>query len=123
MVLILLGALSFQLFTGLFTDDDILFSGPLASSADQDTVRWMSSWHKRFFDWILILVGLHLLAIAVHKFFGEGLVKAMFTGRKSIHDSAVDQHKLLPAPTAFPWVRFGITVIIAATCVGLIFYR
>lgn len=123
MVLLLLGALSFQLSTGLFTSDDILFSGPLVNNADRDTVRWMSGWHRRFFDWILILVGLHLLAIAVHKLLGEGLVKAMFTGRKTLHEAAPDQHKVLPAPTAFPWLRFGITVTIAIACVWFIFYR
>lgn len=123
MVLLLLGALGFQLTTGLFTDDDILFSGPLSGAADQDTVRWMSGWHRRFFDWILILVGLHLLAIAVHKLLGEGLIKAMFTGRKPLHDDALDQHKVLPAPTTFPWIRFGIAVVIAMACVWLIFYR
>lgn len=123
MVLLLLGALGFQLSTGLFTSDDILFSGPLVNSADRDTVRWMTGWHKRFFDWILILVGLHLLAIVMHKLLGEGLVKAMFTGRKPLHDAAPDQHKVLPEPTSFPWLRFGITVIIAITCVWFIFYR
>ena len=123
MVLLLLGALGFQLSTGLFTSDDILFSGPLVNSADRDTVRWMTGWHKRFFDWILILVGLHLLAIVMHKLLGEGLVKAMFTGRKPLHDAAPDQHKVLPELTSFPWLRFGITVIIAITCVWFIFYR
>lgn len=123
MVLLLLGALGFQLSTGLFTSDDILFSGPLVNTADRDTVRWMSGWHRRFFDWILILVGLHLLAIAVHKLLGEGLIKAMFTGRKPLHDDALDHHKVLPVPTAFPWLRFGITIFIAITCVWLIFYR
>ncbi|WP_417585950.1 cytochrome b/b6 domain-containing protein [Nitrincola sp.] len=123
MVLVLLGALSFQLLTGLFTDDDILFSGPLASAASQDTVGWMSGWHRRFFDWILILVGLHILAIAFYKLLGEGLVKAMFTGRKTLHDSAPDRHKLLPVPTTFPWIRFCIAVAIAAACVWTLFYR
>ncbi|QEW08057.1 cytochrome b/b6 domain-containing protein [Nitrincola iocasae] len=123
MVLVLLGALSFQLLTGLFTDDDILFSGPLASTASQDTVSWMSSWHRRFFDWILILIGVHLLAIVFYKLLGEGLVKAMFTGRKPLHDSAPDLHKLLPVPTTFPWIRFCIAVAITAACVGILFYR
>ena len=119
MVLVLLGALGFQLLTGLYTSDDILFQGPLVSSADRDTVRWMSRWHKNFFDWILILVALHLTAIALYKLMGEGLVKAMFTGKKPMIESAPDKAKLLPAPESFPWIKFAIAVMIAA---GIVYY-
>lgn len=119
MVIVLLSAVGFQLTTGLFTSDDILFAGPLSNSVDRDTVRWMSRWHKNFFDWILILVALHLTAIALYKLLGEGLVKAMFTGKKPMIDSAPDKEKVLPAPESFPWIRFVITVMIAA---GSVFY-
>lgn len=119
MVLILLGVVSFQLMTGLFTSDDILFSGPLVNSVSNDTSRWMSRWHKSFFDWILVLVALHLIAITLYKLLGEGLVKAMITGRKPAIDNAPDQKKVLPAPEKFPWGRFVIAVVIAG---GIVFY-
>lgn len=121
MVIVLLGALGFQLLTGLYTSDDILFQGPLVSSADRDTVRWMSGWHRNFFDWILILVALHITAIILYKFMGEGLVKAMFTGKKKGIDSP-DQHKVLPAPEAFPWIHFAIAVFIAVASVYYLFH-
>ena len=70
MVVVLLGALGFQLLTGLFTTDDILFSGPLVNAADRDTVRWMSGWHRRVFDWIRILVALNIGAQPWYKLLG-----------------------------------------------------
>lgn len=121
MVVVLLGALGFQLLTGLFTTDDILFSGPLVNAADRDTVRWMSGWHRRFFDWILILVALHLAAIAVYKLLGEALVKAMITGRKPLDETAPDK-RALQAEASFPWVRFAIALILSVGSVGYIFY-
>lgn len=122
MVLVLLGAIGFQLLTGLYTTDDILFSGPLVNSADRDTVRWMTGWHKTFFDWILLLIALHITAIVVHKLMGEPLVKAMFTGRKTLHGDAEDAQKVLPEPTTFPWLRFAITVAMAAGAVYALFH-
>lgn len=121
MVIVLLGAVGFQLLTGLYTSDDILYSGPLYSSASRDTTSWMASWHHRFFDYILILVGLHLLAILIHKLMGEGLVKAMFTGTKP-SEGARDIEKLEPEPTSFPWIRFVIAMVLALASVAYIFY-
>ncbi|KAA0874321.1 cytochrome b/b6 domain-containing protein [Nitrincola tapanii] len=123
MVLVLLGVLAFQLLTGLFTTDDILFDGPLVAGTARETVRWMSGWHRTFFfDWILPLIALHLFAILLHKLLGEGLVKAMFTGRKPHTPHTQDAQNLCPESAAFPWARFGLAVILAVAPVVYIFH-
>ena len=43
----------------------------------------LTSWHRRLFDWILIAVALHVLAVIAHRVFaGHDLIGPMFSGRK-----------------------------------------
>ncbi|HKM16174.1 MAG TPA: cytochrome b/b6 domain-containing protein [Marinospirillum sp.] len=122
MVLVLLGAVSFQLVTGLFTTDDIFFSGPLYDSVSSSVSEWMTKWHYTFFNGLLVLIGLHLFAIALYKWLGEGLVKAMFSGEK---EASIKDKDLLAANVlqeSFPWARFAVAIVIAATVVISVFY-
>lgn len=76
LLLLLLQALS-----GLFNSDDILFDGPLhhlASNEWQDRFGLMHEW---LFDAVLVLAGLHILAVAYHQFARrEPLLQAMVRG-------------------------------------------
>ncbi|SFX50413.1 cytochrome b/b6 domain-containing protein [Marinospirillum alkaliphilum] len=121
MVLVLLGAVSFQLVTGLFTTDDIFFSGPLYDTVSRSTSAWMSRWHHNFFDWLLVLIGLHLVAILVYRLRGEGLVKAMFTGSKKTTRQPEDELSV-DTMQAFPWLRFALAVVAALLVVLVIFH-
>lgn len=121
MVFVLLGAVIFQLVTGLFTTDDIFISGPLYETVSRSTSGWMSRWHYLFFDWLLVLIGLHLLAILLYKVRGEGLVKAMFSGKKEVSKQDKDQ-LAAQAMQSFPWVRFVFAVAIAVAVVVSVFY-
>lgn len=121
MVLVLMGAVIFQLVSGLFTTDDIFLSGPLYETVGRATSAWLSRWHRVFFDWLLILIGLHVAAIIFYKLLGEGLLKAMFTGKKK----ANKQHQDLlsgDVTVRFPWFRFVIAVAIAAAAVYGVFH-
>lgn len=121
MVLVLMGAVIFQLVSGLFTTDDIFLSGPLYETVGRATSAWLTRWHRIFFDWLLILIGLHLAAIAFYKLRGEGLVKAMFTGKKDASEK--DQDPLVgDAMASFPWFRFVFAVAIAAAVVYGVFH-
>ena len=120
MALVLMAAVVFQLMTGLFTTDDIFFEGPLYRTVSSAVSSWMTSWHYHFFDWLLVLIGLHLGAILLYKLKGEGLVKAMFTGEKESTEQDKDRLEAL-ATTGFPWLRFIIAVALAATVVLVIF--
>ena len=120
MVWVLLLAVGFQLLTGLFTSDDIFYFGPLYDSVARSTADWMSRWHHQFFDLLLVMIAVHVLAVLVYRFRGENLIKAMFTGRKSLKKQPVDCEQQLVG--AFPWVRFLLAVGIALSSVIWVFH-
>ena len=82
-VLAMLAVMFTQAFTGLFSTDDILVNGPLRWLVARETADFLDSIHRRGYDILLILIGLHLAALAfyriVHK---DNLVKPMITGYK-----------------------------------------
>jgi cytochrome b len=89
MVVILLLALLAQAATGLFANDEIFNTGPLYGYVSEALSLTLTSWHRRLFDWILILIAAHIAAIAAHRVFaGHRLVGPMFTGRKPTADVA-----------------------------------
>ena len=77
-------ALTFQVTTGVFSEDDGLFSsGPLASEVAGSTVRLMTRLHHIGSKVILVLVGLHLSAIAFYLIWKkENLIIPMLSGWK-----------------------------------------
>lgn len=85
-VLALLVILLAQVGSGLFADDEIAFTGPLAGLVSGDWVRQATSYHKNVGKLILIaLVALHLGAIAFYKLVKrESLVRPMIVGDKSV---------------------------------------
>ena len=79
-VLALLGLMGSLAITGLWTGDDILYEGPLTPLAP-DWATPAGRWHVILQDLILPLVGLHILALAVHHFIlKERLVQRMIHG-------------------------------------------
>ncbi len=85
-VLALLLILLAQVGSGLFADDEIAFTGPLAGLVSGDWVGQATSYHKKVGKLILIaLVALHLGAIAFYKFFKkQNLVRPMIVGDKTV---------------------------------------
>lgn len=82
-VLVLVGLVLAQAVTGLFATDDILYSGPLTGYVGSEMERTMTRLHTRIFDVLLILVTLHVAAIAAYRLVrGERLLIAMITGYK-----------------------------------------
>ena len=77
-------ALTFQVSTGLFSEDDGLFSaGPLASEVSGATVRLMTKFHNINAKVILGLVALHLVAVTFYLIWKrENLITPMLTGWK-----------------------------------------
>ncbi len=121
MVLVMLGTLLFQAGTGLFATDDIFYEGPLYSYVSGATTSLMTGWHKSwFYQGLLLIIGLHLLAIMLYRLRGEGLVKAMVTGHKEAPvDRVVD--RLEQNTHAFPWPRFALAVALAAGIIWPLF--
>jgi len=75
-----------QVGTGLFSDDEIAASGPLARLASGDLVSLVSWYHREVGKRVLIvLVILHILAILYYLWRKrQNLVRAMLTGDKEL---------------------------------------
>jgi len=90
-VFALLGALLLQVATGLGSDDEIAFVGPLVRYLDGSTVAQATAYHKHLGQWlVLALVALHLLAIAVYQWGRrQDLIGPMLHGDKPVADAAL----------------------------------
>jgi cytochrome b len=85
-VFALLAILLAQVGSGLFSDDEIAFTGPLVALVSGDTVSLATNYHKNVGKFIVIaLVVLHLLAIAFYKLVKkQDLVRPMVVGDKAL---------------------------------------
>jgi cytochrome b len=121
MVLVMLGTLLFQAGTGLFATDDIFYEGPLYKYVSGATTSLMTDWHKSwFYQGLLLIIGLHILAILLYRLRGEDLVKAMVTGHKDAPaDRVADMLEL--SSHAFPWLRFVLAAALSAGPVWALF--
>ncbi len=91
-VIALLGSVLFQAVTGLFANDDILLEGPYVSMVSKSTSDLLTKLHHLNSDLMMILIGVHLAAIAFYFFKKkENLVKAMVTGEKPVSEGDVDR--------------------------------
>jgi cytochrome b len=84
-VIALLLVVGIQAGTGLFTDDDIAFQGPLAKYVPNATVSLLSSIHALNSNILFGLIGLHLLAIAYYQWVKRAsIVMPMIQGDKEV---------------------------------------
>jgi cytochrome b len=84
-VIALLLAVGIQASTGLFTDDDIAFQGPLAKYVPNATVSLLSSIHELNSNILFGLIGLHLVAIAYYQWVKrESILMPMIQGDKEV---------------------------------------
>lgn len=82
-ILAMLLALLVQAGTGLFANDDIITEGPLYEWVSKETSDWLTRIHKVNQEGIILLVGVHVLAVLFYFFFKrENLIKPMITGVK-----------------------------------------
>lgn len=89
-ILALLSLIAYQSITGLFSNDDIMVQGPLASYVSGDLSASLTGWHKWTENLILALVGLHMIAILVYRVRGKNLIRPMLTGDVPDTDLAPD---------------------------------
>ena len=79
----LLGLVGFQVISGLFATDDVLFEGPLFPMVSYDTSLLLTELHEISFNVLLGIVGLHVLAVLFHQFVkNESLLQGMVIGNK-----------------------------------------
>jgi len=98
MVVALLLVLAVQAGSGLFTSDDILVDGPLVPLVSSTVVGTLSSLHRLLSDGILILIGLHVLAVFAYLLVKkDNLIRPMVTGRKTVESPVPAPRRASPA--------------------------
>ena len=92
-VIILVGL---QAISGLFTTDDIVYSGPYYDSANTEIQEWMQWLHHNIFDILLAIIGLHLVAIGWYlAFLKHNLIRPMLDGKKAVTQKEGIEHSQL----------------------------
>lgn len=102
MVVLLLLSVGLQAVTGLFTSDDIVFSGPYNGAVSGATATKMGAIHHLNFDILKWAILLHVLAVLFYLVYKrQNLIGAMFSGRKPAHvvseTEAITSSELLKA--------------------------
>lgn len=114
--LALMLSVSVQALSGLFLSDDIFFTAPFYSYVPSDISSMMRKVHAWNSQLLMVLIGLHLLALLVHRLKGEKLVGAMFTGYKHLPEAADEPHgreirRNINLWTALPLIAFAVAVV------------
>jgi cytochrome b len=118
MVVLLLISLLVQTMSGLFADDEIFTTGPLAGKVSGEVVSFMTWVHDGNFNLLLALAAVHVTAVLLYRFvLRDNLIRPMITGRK-----------VVPADTGVEGVRFAaswlavlLSLLAAAAVYGLVF--
>jgi len=112
MVLALIVVLLAQVATGLFANDGVRFSGPLALLVNEETSSLITGIHGLIFDLILLLVWCHIVAVGFYLLVrGDNLVWPMVTGKK--------HRARLPAELNIAFTRLYIALLLLAVSAGI----
>lgn len=106
-VFALLGLMAFQAVTGLFSNDDVAFYGPLSRLVSSDTGSLLSGWHRSTEELIYALLALHILAIILYRVRGKNLVAPMVHGKAEVPANQADPVK------GGGWIALVIALVIA----------
>lgn len=113
-VFALLSLLATQAATGLFSNDDISFNGPLFALIDDALASRLTGWHSKLAYALFGLLALHVVAILAYlRFKRDNLVRPMVTGWKDIEAAPADARS---AEKGGP-VAFTVAVLVAAAVV------
>ena len=109
-VFAMLAFLLLQVGSGLTSDDEIAFTGPLSRFVSNATVSLATDYHKNIGKWILLaLVILHVLAIAFYLWRKHKLLPAMLHGDKELVVA-------VPPSRDDALSRMGALLVFAASC-------
>lgn len=109
-VIAILGVMLFQACSGLVSNDDIAFNGPLYPLVSKDYSDWMTGLHRQSELLILLLVATHVGAIAYYlRVKQHDLLRPMITGLAETSDES-----------ARPARGGGPVAFVVAVCVALL---
>ncbi|WP_066272364.1 cytochrome b/b6 domain-containing protein [Hydrogenophaga palleronii] len=119
-VFALLLILAAQVGSGLLSDDEISFFGPLTRFVSGETVAAATAYHKDIGKLLIFaLVGLHLVAIAYYKWVRkQGLVKPMVLGDKHL-PVAVPAARDSAGSRALALIVLALSALVVRWVVGL----
>lgn len=114
-VFAMLGVLLLQVGTGLISDDEIAFVGPLTAFVSNATVGLATNYHARIGKWLVLgLVVLHIAAIGFYLLRKHNLVQAMLHGDKEL---------VRPVPSSRDdAVSRTLALLVFALCAGLAYW-
>ncbi len=119
-VIAILFIILLQATTGLFTDDEIIFQGPLSHLVSSSVVSFLTEVHEFNSNLIYALVGLHFAAIFYYqKVKKENLIKPMLTGDKEVSEETNTPTDLIPSKDH--WGVRGLALLILIV-IGAGFY-
>jgi cytochrome b len=114
-VFAMLGILLAQVGTGLLSDDEIAFAGPLTRFVSNASVSLATNYHKNIGKWILLaLVVLHILAIVFYLWRKHNLVGAMLHGDKELVTRVAPSRDDAASRTA--------ALVVLAACAGGVYW-
>ena len=114
-VVALLTGVAVQAVSGLFASDDIDTDGPLVAHVSDATVKVMTRVHHWDENVLLILIGLHVVAVLLYLAVkGENLIGPMFTGITR----AENFRPLRFAGTWLALALFALCAVLVAALVG-----
>jgi len=112
-VIVMLVLLLFQISTGLFATDDILWTGPYNGAVSSDLAEKLTSLHHLNINIIYVALALHIMAIAFYLLVKkQNLVGAMVHGRKPA--AHVPEHEAISKSEL---VKAVIVIVISAALV------
>jgi cytochrome b len=119
MVILMLLLVAFQATTGLFSTDDIVWTGPYNPSVSGATAQLLTRVHHANFNLILAAITLHVAAILFYAFVKkQNLVPAMLTGWKPAEavppDQAITSSELLKAIIAIAFSSGAVYLLLSA---------
>jgi hypothetical protein len=98
-----------QIASGLMSDDEIAFSGPLTRFVSGELISKATDYHAHWGQYLIYaLVALHLLALIGYSLKGDKLVPAMVTGDKLL------QEPVLRAATPPPPALAALLAVVAS---------
>jgi cytochrome b len=114
-VFAILAILVLQVSSGLVSDDEIAFAGPLTAFVSNATVSQATNYHANIGKWILLgLVVLHIAAIVFYLLRKQNLVHAMVHGDKELVRPAPASRDDLASRTA--------ALLLFILCAGLSYW-
>ncbi len=120
MVIVLLLLLATQAVLGLFSNDEIATTGPLARYVSDATSITLMGRHRIIGNVLLALVGIHIAAVLFHVVVKkEGLIRAMFSGKKELPPHlASEAHASRKASMPIGFIVISIAVAAVAVAVN-----